>query len=307
MTAPAQFLPASLQERLRPQHGTTLPAPRDAGAHVLYCMRTAYRSAANPSLETALRAANELRVPLLCLAVLEDSFPAALSRIGMRPTERATAFRLEALRELQPEIAARGSVLLVHVERDGSRQAAAQSLAARARLVIVDDHFGVEPHLSFADKVRRTGAPTWLCDCACTVPARTLPAQALVGGNAGFLRATRDARRARLAATPLAPARASAAPPAPPAWHLDLSGEAAVDEVLAAPSRRDTSVGRVARTRGGPRAAVARWEAWVASDGLAGYAKRRNDPLDVCGSSRAFPESDHSPSRHRRDVCSTQA
>ncbi|CAH0370169.1 unnamed protein product [Pelagomonas calceolata] len=278
----AQFLPASLQERLRPQHGATLPAPRDAGAHVLYCMRTAYRSAANPSLETALRAANELRVPLLCLAVLEDSFPAGLSRIGMRPTDRATAFRLEALRELQPEIAARGSVLLVHVERDGSRQAAAQSLAARARLVIVDEHFGVEPHMSFADKVRRTGAPTWLCDCACTVPSRTLPAQALVGGNAGFLRATRDARRARLAATPLAPARASAAPPPPPTWHLDLSGEAAVDEVLAAPSRRDTSVGRVARTRGGPRAAVARWEAWVANDGLAGYAKRRNDPLDVC-------------------------
>ena len=78
----AQFLPASLQERLRPQHGATLPAPRDAGAHVLYCMRTAYRSAANPSLETALRAANELRVPLLCLAVLEDSFPAGLARIG---------------------------------------------------------------------------------------------------------------------------------------------------------------------------------------------------------------------------------
>ena len=74
-----QFLPASLQERLRPQHGATLPAPRDAGAHVLYCMRTAYRSAANPSLETALRVANELRVPLLCLAVLEDSFPAGLA------------------------------------------------------------------------------------------------------------------------------------------------------------------------------------------------------------------------------------
>ena len=29
----AQFLPTSLQERLRPQHGATLPAPRDAGAH----------------------------------------------------------------------------------------------------------------------------------------------------------------------------------------------------------------------------------------------------------------------------------
>ena len=99
----AQFLPASLQERLRPQHGATLPAPRDAGPHVLYCMRTAYRSAANPSLETALRVANELRVPLLCLAVLEDSFPAALSRIGMRPPDRATAFVERLLAEMAAE------------------------------------------------------------------------------------------------------------------------------------------------------------------------------------------------------------
>ena len=251
----------------------------------MYCMRTAYRSAANPSLETALRVANELGVPLICVCVLEDSHPAALARIGMRPTDRATAFRLEALRELQPEIAARGSVLLVHVERDGCRQAAALSLAARARLVVVDEHFGLEPHASFADKIRRTGAPVWLCDAACTVPSRTLNAQALVGGNARFLQATRDARRARLAAAPLAPARAAMPPPPPPVWSLDLSGETAVDEVLAAPSRRDTTVGRVARTCGGSRAATARWEAFVA-DSLSGYAKRRNDPLDVCGSSR---------------------
>ena len=251
----------------------------------MYCMRTAYRSAANPSLETALRVANELGVPLICLCVLEDSHPAALARIGMRPTDRATSFRLEALRELQPEIVARGSVLLVHVERDGCRQAAALSLAARARLVVIDEHFGLEPHASFADKIRRTGAPTWLCDAACTVPSRTLNAQALVGGNARFLQATRDARRARLAAAPLAPAHAATPPPPPPAWSLDLSGETAVDEVLAAPSRRDTSVGRVARTRGGSRAATARWKAFVA-DSLSGYDKRRNDPLDVCGSSR---------------------
>ena len=123
----AQFLPASLQERLRPQHGATLPAPRDAGAHVLYCMRTAYRSARTRRWKP--RCASPTSYACRCSAspCSRTRFQPGWRAIGMRPTDRATAFRLEALRELQPEIAARGSVLLVHVERDGCRQAAAQS------------------------------------------------------------------------------------------------------------------------------------------------------------------------------------
>ena len=170
--------------------------------------------------------------------------------------------------------------------------------------------------------VRGQGAAHGRADPVATAPAPCRPGRCRRRRSWAATRAfsaRRGTRGARARRGALAPARASTPPPPPPAWHLDLAGEAAVDEVLAAPSRRDTSVGRVARTRGGPRAAVARWEAFVANDGLAGYAKRRNDPLDVCGSSRAFPESDLSPPRHRRDsthvstprhrrdVCSAQA
>jgi len=134
----ASGLPASLRERLRSTGGGPLPAPREGKAFVLYLLRTTFRAEENPALETALHAAVALGVPAVCLAVLEDTFP---DRDGMsaggalprrRPTDRATAFRLEALRELGPAFEARGAALYVHVERDGRREAAALSLASRA-------------------------------------------------------------------------------------------------------------------------------------------------------------------------------
>ena len=102
--------------------------------------------------------ATALDLPLLCLAVLEDSFPPS-SRAAWHPTDRAAAFRLEALRELQPAFHARGTELLVHVERDGCRAAVAMSLSAKAALVVVDEHYGVEPHAAAAERAAQTSAP----------------------------------------------------------------------------------------------------------------------------------------------------
>ena len=51
------------------------------------------------------------------------------------------------------------------------------------------------------------------------------------------------------------------------------------DALLAAPSQRDTTVGRLRHTPGGPRAAIARWTAYVGSGGLRSYASHRNNPL----------------------------
>ena len=189
-------LAPSLRERLRAGQGERLPAPRAGHAHVLYLLRTAFRADNNPSLEIALRMASSLGLPLVCLAVIEDGTP----RDRMwPPTDRAVAFRLEALRELQPLFAARGTALYVHVERDGHRQAAAMSLSAKAALVICDEHFGIEPHATAAARAAQAcGGALWLCDTACTVASTTLTASALVGGNGGFLRATAAARAMRL-------------------------------------------------------------------------------------------------------------
>jgi hypothetical protein len=109
-----------------------------------------------------------------------------------------------------------------------------------------------------------------------------LSAAALSGGNAGFLRASSAHRTPRLSSEwmpPPAPPPAAPPPLPPPSWAVDLMADGALETVLAAPSRRDSSVGRVAHTRGGPRAALARWSAYVSAGGLRSYDRHRNDPL----------------------------
>jgi hypothetical protein len=247
---------------------------------VLYLMRTCLREATNPALNVALRAAGALGLPLVCVAVIEDSHPPSM-RPRRPPTDRAAAFRLEALRELQGPFARRGTSLWVHVERDGARQAVGMSLACRAALVVAEDHFGVEPQSTAIARVGRTGIPLWLCDCHLTLPARLVPQAAMRGGNRAFLQATAALRAERLSHDwfpPPAPPP-PVAPPPPPAWSLDLASEGAISAVLALQSRRDTSVRPITHTRGGPRAAAARWRQYVANGGVRSYASHRNNPL----------------------------
>lgn len=275
----AEGIPPALRERLRSAEGGALPEPR-AGAHVLYLMRACLREETNPALDVALRAAGSAGLPLVCLAVVEDSYPPSM-RPRRPPTDRAATFRLQALRELQEPFAQRGTCLWVHVERDGARQAFGMSLACRAALVVAEDHFGVEPHATAIARVGRTGVPLWLCDCHCTLPASLVPPAAMRGGNRAFLQATASLRAERLRAGWFpAPAPPPAIPPPPPPpWSLDLAGEGAIPSVLALPSRRDSSVRPVSHTRGGPRAAAARWRQYVSGGGVRSYASHRNNPL----------------------------
>ena len=297
MAAAAGGLPAALRECLRSGSRdawctSSLPEPLPERDHVLYILSTTFRAEANPSLEVALHTAKALGKPLACLAIVEDALPACMQgHLVRHPTDRSAAFRLDALRELQPLFAARGTALYVHVERDGCRAAVALSLAARACIVVMDEHYGIAPHATSADLVAQTGAPVWLCDCHTTLPSATVPAAALAGGNAAFLRATAAARVCRLQPSwfpPPASAPPQPPPSEPPPWSADLAAEGAVEALLTAPSQRDTTVGRLRHTRGGPRAALARWTAYVASGGLRSYASHRNNPLasDHHGASR---------------------
>ena len=236
---------AALRECLRSGSGSasSLPAPRLEQEHILYIVRTTFRAEANPSLEVALHTAAALGKPLVCLAVIEDSHPPSMhGHLSRRPTDRAAAFRLDALRELQPLFAARGTALYVHVERDGCRADAALSLAARACVVVTDEHFGIEPHATSTERVRRS-APVWLCDCHATVPSAIVPAAALAGGNAAFLRATAAARALRVQSNWLPPpASAPLQPPPsdPPPWSSDLTADGAV--VRAPPDSQTTAL-----------------------------------------------------------------
>ncbi|EOD36146.1 hypothetical protein EMIHUDRAFT_226719 [Emiliania huxleyi CCMP1516] len=150
-TAALDSLPSALRERIRgepsAQQQPCAPPPRTriattAPAHVLYLVRTALRAERNPALEVALRIASAQGIPLVCVAVVEDSHPPAVPRLRRPPTDRSAAFRLEALSELQPAFEKRGTALWVHLVRDGCRAAVAMSLAARAALVVAEEHFG---------------------------------------------------------------------------------------------------------------------------------------------------------------------
>ena len=265
-------LPAALRECLRSgsgdsQHASSLPAPRHTQEHVLYVMRTTFRAEANPSLEVALHMATALDKPLICLAVIEDALPPCMQgHVSRHPTDRAAAFRLEALRELQPMFAARGTALYVHVERDDCRPAVTLSLAARACVVVTDEHYGIAPHSTSAALVAKTGAPVWLCDCHTTLPSATLPASALAGGNAAFLRATAEARVPRIQSSwfpPPAAAPPQPPPSEPPLWSADLAAEGSVVSAVKtharAPGRRPppvslllTEISTSTPTSGGP-------------------------------------------------------
>ena len=230
-------LPAALRECLRSGSGnaqltSSLPEPRLEQEHVLYMLCTTFRAEANLSLEVALHTARALGKPLICLAVIEDTLPPCMQgHLLRRPTDRAAAFRLEALRELQPLFAARGTALYVYVERDSCRAAVALSLAARACVVVMDEHYGVAPHATSAECVAKTGAPVWLCDCHCTLPSAIVPTAALNGGNAAFLRATAAARVPRLQSSWFSPPALTLPQPPPsepPPWSADLAAEGAV-------------------------------------------------------------------------------
>ena len=109
--------------------------------------------------------------------------------------------------------------------------AVALSLAARACVVVMDEHYGIAPHATSADGVAKTGAPVWLCDCHCTLPSAIVPTAALNGGNAAFLRATAAARVPRLQSSWFSPPALTLPQPPPsepPPWSADLAAEGAV-------------------------------------------------------------------------------
>ena len=88
-------------ERVRPLN-TRKTAARP---FVVYWMQAAQRAEANHALEYAVRAANELRKPLVVLFTLTDAYPEA--------NERHYAFMLEGLKETREALGRRGIPMVV--------------------------------------------------------------------------------------------------------------------------------------------------------------------------------------------------
>ncbi len=95
--------------------------------YVLYWMQQSQRAVGNPALEYAVRAANELDVPVIVGFGLTDAYPDA--------NERHFAFMLEGLSETASSLAERN---IKTVARFGSPPDVAAELASEAALVVCD-------------------------------------------------------------------------------------------------------------------------------------------------------------------------
>lgn len=260
-----RLLPEYLSERCRVAH----PGRFTETGGILYWMCTAVRAEENPALDVAIVLAHETRRPLLVYHALSEQYPFA--------SDRHHTFILEAARDVQQMLLARGIPYVFHLERPGSRGDHLRTLANQAAVVITED-MPVAPPASFlAGLASRTETAIIAVDTACVCPMQ------LVGRAWDrafqFREAVSRLHHERLLRPWPVLAEHSAAwePRVLPFTPLDLSSASIPD--LVGDCRIDHAVGPVLDTHGGTTAGMARWNTFR-QQGLRHYADRRNNPLE---------------------------
>lgn len=271
-------LPDHLAERVT-DHSTGAHATTVRGAFVLYWMRTAVRAHENPALDVALTVGNALGLPVFVYHALSERYPYA--------NDRHHTFILQGAVDVQVDCAARGVGYAFHLERPGHRSKALRALSERAVLVVTET-MPVPPLDWLTDSLAdQAGCPVWSVDTACVVP---MPLVGTAHTRAyGFRDATARLRRERRE-RPWIDVPSTRAPYVPdrlPFEPVDLVG--ADLAALVAGCEIDHTVAAVRHSRGGSRAGYARWDTFVATGNLAGYAARRNDAtLDAVSRMSAY-------------------
>jgi deoxyribodipyrimidine photo-lyase len=228
--------------------------------YVLYWMQQSQRAAGNPALEYAVRAANELELPVIVGFGLTDRYPDA--------NERHFAFMLEGLSETATALAKRR---IKTVARFGSPANVAAELAREAALVVCDRGYLRHQRQWREQLVENCSVRVVQVEGDVVVPvehasdkrewaARTLRPK---------VNAHRETFVRALSATPV---RKSS-------LRLQVHGDCDLRDGTKLLARMDVdrSVRRVDRFRGGRIEARKRLTAFLRT-GLVGYADARNDP-----------------------------
>ena len=240
---------------------------RPDGRVVLYAMQRAQRVSDNPALQTAVRAANALRQPLVVFFALV-------------PVERANLrhyrFMIEGLPELARALRERGIGLLLRAYPDHDIAAVAEEL--HASLVISDE----DPRRTPEQRRRKLAAvlavPLWTVDADVVVPRR------LIGREHWAARTIRPRIHEQLQRflVPVREVRPQVRYPEGKRGPKGLTPSAALEPPFAIV--RSVASGRF---RGGAGAAHERLQTFL-RDGLCGYSERRNHP-ELDGTSRLSP------------------
>lgn len=247
-------------------HAGSEPGPRPGGELVLYWMQITHRARQNPALDFAVGQANALNLPVLVYHGLRPDYPWA--------SDRLHTFILESVADLYREFEARGIRYAFFLERrhDPSAPSPLVALADRAALVVTDWFPTFIMPRQIRGLRRRTGTPVVAVDSCTIVPARFHDREHVTAASfrprvlaalPRFLHPTPDAepRVRRDVALPFDP--------------TVPTGSTIPD--LVASCELDHTVAPSPLFRGGPRAARARLEEWLAT-GLPRYAGERGDP-----------------------------
>ena len=237
------------------------PLDEDA-LYVLYWMQQSQRAEFNPTLEYAIRRANELGKGVIVGFGLTDAYPEA--------NERHYAFMLEGLGDVSARLRERGIKL---VARKGSPEKVAADLARDAALVVCDRGYLRHQRAWRAHVAEAAGRMVVEIEGDAVVPVET------ASGKAEY--AARTLRPKLKRAFPdftgeIAPSEVKVK-----SLWLAVTGDLDLDDPdgTLADLDIDRSVGRVTRFSGGTGAARERLDRFLEGV-LDGYAEARNDPSD---------------------------
>jgi deoxyribodipyrimidine photo-lyase len=229
------------------------------GRAVVYWMQRAQRADDNPALDAAINAANERRLPVVVLFVLDPGFPGA--------SLRQFQFMLEGLVELPDALSARGAGFVLRVGQPPSEVARFCGDVAAA-LLVGDENPLREPERwrrQVADTVR---IPFWTVDADVVVPSTLLEKEQW---SAGTMR-PRVVRHLDLCLRP------SARPKAGVPWRAPRGLALATPHVRLLDERSiDRTVSPAPGWRGGRRAGIDRLRQFIRKR-LVGYSTSRNRP-----------------------------
>jgi deoxyribodipyrimidine photo-lyase len=236
------------------------PGPPDPdGRAVVYWMQRAQRAEDNPALDSAIAAANELRLPVVVLFVLDPHFPGA--------NVRHFQFMLEGLVELPDALAARGTGFVLRVGQPPT-EVARFCGDVRAAVLVGDENPLREPERRRRELADALRIPFWTVDADVVVPSALLEKEQW---SAGTMR-PRAIRHLDLCLRP------SPRPKARVAWHAPRGlAHVTPREGLPGELSVDCAVSPASGWRGGRRAGVARLGQFIRTR-LAGYSTSRNRP-----------------------------
>jgi deoxyribodipyrimidine photo-lyase len=235
-------------------------APERAGDYVLYWMQQSQRAVFNPALETAIAAANRLRIPVLVAFALADPLP--------RAQARHYAFMLEGLAETAQQLRARGVGFVI---RRGSPPQVILRLAPRAALIVCDRGYLRRQQQWRREVVQGAARRVLMVEGDVVVPAALASGKTEVGA-----RSLRP-KISRLRDAYLVPLRRLR--PRITAQRLSLASDVSLDDIsgLLGTLGVDPKVAPVVSFRGGHGPALARLRDFVAHR-LGGYLEARALP-----------------------------